>query len=131
MLCLIAIAGWSGCAEKVSPTGDAGNTESASEIQISLNFNSSPVTVGVAEVEVSVADREGKPLSMGELDLEGNMNHAGMKPVFSTVKESSPGTYTGELEFTMGGDWFVIISGTQSDGTVFEQTVNVPGVQVK
>jgi hypothetical protein len=57
------------------------------------------------------------------------MNHAGMRPVFADAKEVEPGKYEATLELTMGGDWFVLITGTLPDGRKLHRKVDVPGVK--
>ncbi len=47
---------------------------------------------------------EGKGLSGATITLDLKMNHP-MGPNQVVLKEQSPGTYTGEGVFTMGGDW--------------------------
>jgi hypothetical protein len=61
--------------------------------------------------------------------VEGNMNHAGMRPSFADLHETEPGRYTGTLRFTMGGDWFLLVQATLPDGNQVEQKIDVPGVR--
>ena len=75
-----------------------------------------PPKVGPAKAKITLTDKEGKPLQGAALKLEGNMNHAGMKPVFAVATETDPGRYEATLELTMGGDWFVLITGKLKDG---------------
>jgi len=57
------------------------------------------------------------------------MNHAGMRPVFADLAEGDPGRFQGEIEFTMGGDWFLLLSGKSTEGERFRVKVDLPGVQ--
>lgn len=59
------------------------------------------------------------------------MSHAGMKPVFGTGREVQPGIYEAPLEFTMGGDWYVIVSARLPDGRQVERQFPVPAVKPK
>lgn len=101
----------------------------------SLRFNVAldpvPPKVGPVTVRVVVADAEGKPVEGATVRVEGNMNHAGMKPSFAELTEEQPGKYLGTLDFTMGGDWFLLITTTTRDGTKTEHQFDVPGVQAK
>ena len=63
------------------------------------------------------------------MKLEGNMNHAGMTPVFADARETEPGKYEAALEFTMGGDWFVLVNVTLADGRKLSRKVDVRGVK--
>ena len=63
------------------------------------------------------------------MELEANMNHAGMVPVFAKARETVPGRYEASLELTMGGDWFVIAHTTSATGLASETTLYLPGVR--
>jgi hypothetical protein len=68
--------------------------------------------------------QDGVPVSGATLEIEGNMTHAGMEPVFATATEVAPGDYRAPLEWTMGGDWFLTVHGILPDGTEFEQQID-------
>ncbi|HVU23140.1 MAG TPA: FixH family protein [Opitutus sp.] len=99
--------------------------------QVSIQFNPAPPAAGQAELNVTLTDAAGQPLRIANLAVEGDMNHAGMKPVFAQLQETAPGHYTGRLNFTMGGDWFLLFTGDQADGGHFEKRVDVPGVRAR
>ncbi len=102
-----------------------------SAVQVEMTLQPSPPVVGDANVLLRLIDAEGKPLEGAEVQVEGNMNHAGMKPSFAEVSEIAPGEYAGTLDFTMAGDWFVLVTATTPDGEVVERKIDVPGVQVQ
>lgn len=116
LCCLLA----AGCGGDAAPPADA---------RVKLEFDPSPPRVGETEVGLLLTDASGKALAGGEIELEGNMNHAGMTPVFASLKETRPGRYEGTLDFTMGGDWFILVRGRLPDGRRVEQKVDVPGVK--
>jgi YtkA-like protein len=87
-----------------------------------------PVQVGPANVAVSLADSSGKPLVGARVTLEGNMTHPGMSPVFADAKELGGGRYQGQLNFSMGGDWVVLVHITSADGHKFER--QLPAISV-
>jgi hypothetical protein len=88
-----------------------------------------PPRVGTATVTLRVADATGTPVSGARVHLEGNMTHAGMRPVFGEATELAPGRYQSTLEFTMGGDWVVLVRLTLPDGREIERELNVKGVK--
>lgn len=108
--------------------GTTHTSDEAANINVDLVLEPSPPQVGTATVTLELSDLNGQPISGGKIELEGNMNHAGMKPVFSQLEERKPGTYAGELEFTMGGDWFVLVTGELPDNVQINEKVEVPGV---
>ena len=118
--CLTAMIGALGC--RPSP-------ETADDVAVEVTFASRPC-VGTSTCTVRLTDAAGAPLSGALVEIEGNMNHAGMVPVFGTAEESAPGSYRAPLEFTMGGDWFLIVSGELADGRSIESIVDVPAVAV-
>lgn len=109
--------------------GCQGKSGDSADVKAALTVDPSPPRVGPADLTIRLTDAGGKPVSAGPLKLEGNMAHAGMKPVFAEAKEDQPGRYQAKLEFTMAGDWFVLIEGKLSDGRPFRQKVDVKGVK--
>src|SRR5215207_3874872 len=88
-----------------------------------------PPRVGLARIALRVSDAAGRPLSGARVSVEGNMSHAGMRPVFGEARESGPGRYESALEFTMGGDWVILVRLTLPDGREIERQFDVKGVQ--
>jgi hypothetical protein len=97
--------------------------------QAQVTFNPAPPVVGDSDVRLKLSDGDGNALQGAEVRLEGNMNHAGMKPSFADLSEVEPGVYSGTLDFTMGGDWFLLITAKTSEGLVLERKLDVPGVK--
>ena len=98
------------------------------DVGMELVIEPQPPQLGPATVTVVLTDANGLPISGAEVSLEGNMSHAGMVPVFADASEVSPGTYQAGLEFTMGGDWFILVRADLPDGRSMERQVDVPGV---
>lgn len=121
LLVLAALAGCSG----------GGSHDGAEDVKVDFTLQPRPLRVGPATATIQLTDKGGQPLRGAALKLEGNMNHAGMKPVFADVKEVGPGKYEGTLELSMGGDWFVLIDGTLADGRKLKRKVDVPGVKAE
>ncbi|KAA5543150.1 FixH family protein [Roseiconus nitratireducens] len=99
-------------------------------VNVDLTFEPAEPMVGDSKVDLRLTDPSGNPIENAAVTLEGNMNHAGMKPSFSELSEQDPGHYSGTLEFTMGGDWFVLVDVEMPDGTTAQQQIDVPGVKV-
>ncbi|MGD8399068.1 MAG: FixH family protein [Anaerolineae bacterium] len=100
------------------------------DVDVALTIEPSPPRVGLATVTVALADATGAPITGADVELEGNMSHAGMVPVFGDAREVAPGRYEADLEFTMGGDWFILVRATLPDGRSLERQVDVPAVDV-
>jgi hypothetical protein len=98
-------------------------------LAIDLRVSPNPPKVGPAKVSLTLTDADGKPATGATLSLEGNMAHAGMKPVFAEAREEGDGRYSADLEFTMGGDWFILVTGKLADGKVIRKKVDIKGVE--
>jgi hypothetical protein len=101
------------------------------DLSVALALDPSPPEVGEANVSLTLSTAGGQPIEGATVRLEGNMNHAGMKPTFADLNESDPGNYTGTLRFTMGGDWFIVVTASTPDGRRLEKTIDVRGVRPK
>ncbi len=87
-----------------------------------------PPVVGPATVTITLQGADGQPVAGAEIELEGNMSHAGMVPIFATAREVAPGRYVADLELSMAGDWFILVDATLPDGRSLEQKIDLPGV---
>lgn len=91
----------------------------ATGIEMSLSVASTEV--GETDLEVLIVDGEGNPINDAELEIKGDMSHAGMEPVLADTSAATDGVYTVPFEWTMGGDWFVTVEATFADGTVISR----------
>lgn len=98
-------------------------------IQATLDVSPSPPAVGPAQLTLRLTGLDGAPVSGAALEIEGNMSHAGMQPVFVEAVEDEPGRYVSRgFEFIMAGDWIITVSGELADGSEFRQTFDLGGV---
>jgi hypothetical protein len=56
------------------------------------------------------------------------MSHAGMSPVFADSLEVAPGDYRANMEFTMAGDWVIVVHLTLRDGEKLDRQFEIKGV---
>jgi hypothetical protein len=110
-------------------TGCRQSPEPRADVSIAHEVAPDPPRVGTATITLRVADASGRPLGGARISLEGNMTHPGMRPVFGEARELEPGRYQSPLEFTMGGDWVVLVRLTLPDGRKIERQFDVKGVQ--
>jgi hypothetical protein len=99
-----------------------------SDLTVELAIEPSPSRIGPATIRVSLRDAYDRPIVGARVELEGNMSHAGMVPVFAQATEIEPGLYQADLEFTMGGDWFILVRADLPDGRSMERQMDVPAV---
>jgi hypothetical protein len=57
------------------------------------------------------------------------MTHPGMPPVTASAHETDPGVYVATIEFSMAGDWVVLVSAVPAGGRRTEHRIDVPGVR--
>ncbi|MCA9125024.1 MAG: FixH family protein [Planctomycetales bacterium] len=117
------------CAAFLICAGCSSPSSEASQTKVDLTIDPSPPLVGDADVSLTLSDARGAKLEGADVQLEGNMNHAGMKPSFAELHEVEPGRYAGKLAFTMGGDWFILVTAKTPDGKTVNRKIDVPGVK--
>lgn len=118
-LALVAAFLLAGC--RTAATRDAG-------IRVACTISPQPPRVGSATVTVTLSDRAAKPLTGALVKLEADMAHPGMAPVLVRAGESAPGSYVGHLEFTMAGDWVILVQGALATGQKVDRQIDVKGV---
>lgn len=105
----------------------AGDTPS--DVDLSWEIEPNPPQVGSSTIHMVLKDSTMQPIEGAQLRLEGNMSHPGMKPVIVNAEEVEPGQYSAEMNFTMAGDWFIIVTASLNDSTEVEKQINVTGVR--
>jgi hypothetical protein len=122
---LAATALVAACGLSCQPAGE----QEAAELVLELTIAPSPPRVGMANVELTLADASATAVEGATVRIEGNMNHAGMVPVFADAHEVAPGRYEAELELTMGGDWILLVEAELPDGRSQRWQEALPGVR--
>ena len=109
--------------------GPRGEQTGALDVTV-VSVSPDPATVGDAVITLEIHDADGNPVEGATIELEGAMTHAGMKPVIVETESLGEGKYaTKDFEFTMGGDWVLIVRATLADGSTAAQQVDLKGVQ--
>lgn len=99
------------------------------EADVTITLNVAQNTVGAAQVDVQLADADGQLISGAVVQLRGDMTHAGMQPVITSMNDLGNGQYRADdFEFTMAGDWILTVQADLPDGTGVERMFDVPGV---
>lgn len=100
-------------------------------LQFEVKFDPNPPVEGSNHLAISITDTDGRPAALTDVAVEGDMNHAGMVPSFATVKPTRAGRYEATIQFTMGGDWFLLVSGQQPNGIRITKKIDVRDVRSK
>jgi YtkA-like len=103
--------------------------DNQSDIKFEYKIAPDPPRTGPAMFTMKLDDAAGKPIHGARISLEGNMTHPGMRPVFSDAREFESGRYEASLEFTMRGDWIILVHLTLPDGRKLQRQITVNEVR--
>ena len=98
------------------------------DVTVEWSLNPDRPHVGHSSVSVTLADSTGAALRGADVTIEGLMTHPGMSPVIADAREAAPGRYVADLNFTMRGDWILILEATLADGRTIHERKELPGV---
>jgi hypothetical protein len=88
-----------------------------------------PPAVGPSRLSLRLADERGRPLGGARLQVEAGMTHPGMPPVVASAAEEEAGRYRADLDFTMAGSWFILVTGEIPHRGAFSRRIDVPHVR--
>lgn len=100
-----------------------------SDVELEWEISPKPPAVGLATINFTLRDSTGLLINGAEVELEGNMSHPGMQPIFATAEEIEPGRYVADVNLTMGGDWYFLIESILPDDRVIKRQININGVR--
>lgn len=98
--------------------GCRGNPDSPAAFDVDLSVSPTPPAVGPARLVIRVSEPgEEEPLPGLTVEVEGLMTHPGMNPVTASAIATEDGRYRVDaFEFTMAGDWIVVVNASHPDG---------------
>jgi hypothetical protein len=107
-----------------------GRTDPADAIRVSWTLDPSPPAAGTPIVaRLTLRDSAQQPITGARLRLEGLMSHPGMAPVNAAVVERGNGEYEAPLQFTMAGDWILLVTGELPGGVQIKKQIEINGVR--
>lgn len=108
------------------------NTTNSADIAISIEIaNESPAVGEETRILVSLADNAGNPINDANVNLRGDMSHAGMTPVLGEATNGTNGVYEIPFAFSMGGDWIITVDVTLADGSTATSNFNINGIGIE
>jgi hypothetical protein len=116
------------CTALLAAACDRG-TPLGSEVSLTWRFAPDPPAVGPSRLTLRIDDDRGQPLRGARVRLEANMTHPGMRPVVADAIEAAPGRYEVDLDFTMAGSWFILLTGEKPQGGAFSRRIDVAHVR--
>jgi hypothetical protein len=103
-------------------------TQNTVNLNIDLTIEPHPPVVGESTLIIVISDAQGQLISDATLNIRGDMNHAGMVPVIRDVEGGEDGVYRVPFEWTMGGDWFIVVNVALTDGNTASQRFDITNV---
>lgn len=97
----------------------------ARDVSVESTLTPAQPTVGKAVLTLRLLDDSRNPVPGAQLRVEGHMSHPGMSPVLATATERSHGIYEAELQFSMRGDWILLVTGTLANRAAIEHRIDV------
>src|SRR5262245_52670648 len=95
---------------------------------LTYQVSPNPPRVGNVRITIGLRDDSGKPLTRGDLELEGYMTHPGMKPVTASVTEQEPGRYVANMSLSMAGDWVIVVHINLPGQRPIDRRIEIDGV---
>ena len=92
------------------------------QLQIELIEPLFPPAVGNDTLNIRLFDENDNPINDATIAVKADMTHAGMVPILGNATKGDKGLYKVPFEWSMGGDWVIIVQATLPDGTVAEET---------
>lgn len=110
-------------------TGACHRPPQARDLIFEWSLSPTRAAVGPAVLELRVLDAARRPVHGARLRVEAHMAHPGMAPVVARATERTDGVYEVDLQFTMAGDWILLVAGSLSNGEAVQYRIDVPGVR--
>jgi hypothetical protein len=105
------------------------SSDVSADVDFACEIEPRPAHLGRNTFTVTLNGRNHQALAGAHVSLEGDMSHAGMRPVLGEAKEISAGRYQGTLDLPMPGDWTVLFQITLPNGQTFEREMKIQNLQ--
>lgn len=79
------------------------------DLNIACAIQPQPPRVGPADIAIELSDSNGGLPAASSVTVEADMSHPGMAPIFVTARPSNKHDYRAHLNFTMPGDWTLLV----------------------
>jgi hypothetical protein len=117
------------CLAAADIAGCSKSSGSSPAVTVEHEISPQPARVGPVTLTLKLTDAATRRITGARIRLEADMSHPGMSPVFGEAKEVEPGRYQGRIDFTMAGDWVMLLHITLADGQKLERQLDVKGVR--
>ena len=126
-----ALAGRLGVALVAAALAGCWRTASSTN-EITLRWTVEPSTPSASTdtlTRITLQDEQQRPVPGARLQLEAHMSHPGMAPVVRRLTDRGGGVYETHLQFSMAGDWVLVVTGELPDGRRITRSLPIAGVR--
>jgi hypothetical protein len=103
---------------------------STNEIIVRWTTGPPTATAGAdTRTRITLQDDQQRPVHGARLQLEAHMSHPGMAPVVRRLTEGDAGIYEADVQFSMAGEWVLVVTGTLADGRRITRRLPVASVR--
>jgi hypothetical protein len=120
---LLVMAGCQSDAGGGTSSGLNGGQQTVDGVSVSLIATN--LSSGQTILEITVLDADGKAVPVENFTVRGDMTHAGMSPIITSIAALDvdtvvPGRYNIPFMWTMGGDWIITVTTKLLSGAIIE-----------
>lgn len=90
--------------------------------RLNISLEQPPSTMAVQTIVLSISDGA-TPLENAKVQIEATMTHAGMPSQIVQLEPLGAGKYQASIDFSMLGEWVLIVNVTESNGAVMQRTL--------
>ena len=103
------------CRPSSDEAAGGGSSQAQGVRTVTAEFVDAP-KLGEVQVRVTVLDG-GEAVNDAQVEITGDMTHAGMAPVVAAAAPQGDGVYLSQgFEFNMAGDWILTVEAVYPDG---------------
>ncbi|MFD3162744.1 FixH family protein [Herpetosiphon sp. NSE202] len=90
--------------------------------RLTMSLEQTPSAMGVQTIVLVINDGT-TPLDNAKVQLEATMTHAGMPSQIVQMQALGAGKYQASIDFSMLGEWVLIVNVTEANGAVMQRTL--------
>lgn len=96
--------------------------------RLTMSLEQTPSTMGVQTIVLVINDGA-TPLDNAKVQIEATMTHAGMPSQIVQMQPLGAGKYQANIDFSMLGEWVLIVNVTEANGAVMQRTLPAFNIQ--
>ncbi|MEZ4671809.1 MAG: FixH family protein [Anaerolineae bacterium] len=93
-----------------------------SRAHIQMTSDPYPLVIGPSQLFFAVLDAAGNPVDATSLELDVEMTHDGMLPLYAPVTKTGFGQFSATVQWSMAGSWTVSAEAVLADGSTMDDS---------